>query len=238
MPFAAEIIMLCVSTPEDLMKGVITLQMWSLTRSGCEQGFQSLNLRWLVSLFVHLFFLFSLLILMSFSGCLNFASGVSWLLLPLLATVEIQTGFFLWATVSTDSYFGDFSQLSQGLCWSDIILDTCCCRSVVRIVWTLFETMACSTPGFPVFHQLLELAQTRVHWIRDAIQPFHPLSFPSPAFSLSQHQDLFQWVGSSHRLAKVWELQPEHQFLQWIFRMLKRELNSLHIAIAFWHLSC
>ena len=171
--------------------------------------------------------------MMSFSGCLNFASGVSWLLLPFLATVEIQTGFFLWAMVRTDSYLGDFSQLSQGLCLSDIILDTCCCCSVVRIIWTLFETMDCSTPGFPVLHQLLELAQTRVRWIGNAIQPCHPLLFSSPAFSLSQHQGLFQWVGSSHQLAKVLELQPERQFLQWIFRMLNREVNLLHIAIAF-----
>ena len=55
--------------------------------------------------------------------------------------------------------------------------------------------MNCSTPGLPVHHQLLELTQTRVHWIGDAIQPSHPLSSPSPpAFNLSQHQGLFQWV--------------------------------------------
>ena len=52
--------------------------------------------------------------------------------------------------------------------------------------------MDCSMPGFPVLHHFLELAQTRVHWVGDAIQPSHPLSFPSPpAFNLSQHQDLF-----------------------------------------------
>ena len=50
--------------------------------------------------------------------------------------------------------------------------------------------MDCSTPGFPVYHQLPELTQTHVHWVSDAIQPSHPLSSPSsPAFSLSQHQD-------------------------------------------------
>ena len=55
-----------------------------------------------------------------------------------------------------------------------------------------------STPGFPVLHHLLEFAQTHVHWVGDAIQSFHPLSFPSPpAFNLSQHQGLFQWVSSS-----------------------------------------
>ena len=57
---------------------------------------------------------------------------------------------------------------------------------------TLCYPMACSTPGFPVHHQLLELTQIYVHRIDDAIQPAHPLSSPSPpAFSLSQHQGLF-----------------------------------------------
>ena len=61
-----------------------------------------------------------------------------------------------------------------------------------------------STLGFPVHHQLLELAQTLVHWVGDAIQPSHPLSSPSPpALNLSQHQGLFQWVSSSHQVTKV-----------------------------------
>ena len=65
--------------------------------------------------------------------------------------------------------------------------------------------MYCSTSGFPVHHQLPELAQTHVHWVGDAIQPSHPLSFPSPpAFNLSQHLGLFQWVNSLHQVAKVW----------------------------------
>ena len=50
-----------------------------------------------------------------------------------------------------------------------------------------------STPGFSVLHQLLELAQTHVHRVGDVIQPSHPLLSPSPAFSLSQHQGLFQY---------------------------------------------
>ena len=69
---------------------------------------------------------------------------------------------------------------------------------------TLSDPMDCSTPGFPVHHQLLELAQTHVHRISDAIQLSHPLSSPSPpAFNLSQHQGLFQWVSCSHQVAKV-----------------------------------
>ena len=75
--------------------------------------------------------------------------------------------------------------------------------------------MDCSVPDFPVLPCVLELAQTHLHWISDAIQPSHPLlpTYP-PALSLSQHQGLFQWVCSSHHVAKVLELQ--HQPFQWI----------------------
>ena len=57
---------------------------------------------------------------------------------------------------------------------------------------TLCDPMDCSTPGFPVHHQLPELAQTHVHQVCDAIQPSRPLLSPSPAFNLAQHQSLFQ----------------------------------------------
>jgi len=74
----------------------------------------------------------------------------------------------------------------------------------------------CSMPGFPDLHYLLEFAQTHVHWVSDAIQLFHPLSSPSaPALSLSQHQGLFQWVGSFFQVVKILELQ--HQSFWWIF---------------------
>ena len=76
-----------------------------------------------------------------------------------------------------------------------------------------------STPGLPVHHQLPESIQTHVHWVGDAIQPSHPLSSPSPpTFNLFQHQDLFQWVSSSHPVANVLEFQLQHQSFQWIFR--------------------
>ena len=68
---------------------------------------------------------------------------------------------------------------------------------------TLCNPMDCSTPGLPVHHQLPESTQTHVHWVSDAIQPSHPLSSPSPALNLSQHQDFFQWVSSLHQVAKV-----------------------------------
>ena len=76
--------------------------------------------------------------------------------------------------------------------------------------------MDCSMPGHPVHHYLPELNQTHVHWVSDAIQPSHPLSSPSPpAFSLSQYQSLFQWVKSLHQVAKVLELQLQHQSFQY-----------------------
>ena len=84
---------------------------------------------------------------------------------------------------------------------------------------TLSDPMDYSTPGFPVHHQLLEFTQTHVHWVGDAIQPSHSLSSPSPpAFNLSQHWGLFQWVSSSQEVAKVLEFQLQHQSFQWIFR--------------------
>ena len=91
--------------------------------------------------------------------------------------------------------------------------------SVTQPCLTLCKPMDCSMPGFPVHHQLPELTQTHVHWVGDAIQPSHPLLSPSPpAFSLSQHQGLFQWVSSSHQVAKVLEFQLQHQSFQWTFR--------------------
>ena len=89
-------------------------------------------------------------------------------------------------------------------------------NSVAQSCPTLCDPMGCSTPGFPVLHQLLKPTQTHVHWVSDAIQPSHPLSYPSlPAFSLSQHHGLFKWVSSSHQVAKVLELQLQHQSFQW-----------------------
>ena len=68
--------------------------------------------------------------------------------------------------------------------------------------------MDCSTPGFPVLHHLLELVQVHVHQVGDAIQPSCPLSAPSsPAFYLSQHHGLFQWISSSPQVPKVLKLQ-------------------------------
>ena len=81
-------------------------------------------------------------------------------------------------------------------------------RSVAQSCPTLCDPMNHSTPGLPVHHQLPEFTQTHVHRVSDAIQPSHPLSPPSPlAPNPSQHQSLFQWVNSSHEVAKVLEFQ-------------------------------
>ena len=91
--------------------------------------------------------------------------------------------------------------------------------SVAQSCPTLCDSMNCSTPGLPVHHQLSEFTQTHVHRVGDAIQPSHPLLSPSPpAPNPSQHQGLFQWVNSSHEVAKVSEFQPQHQSFQWTLR--------------------
>ena len=89
--------------------------------------------------------------------------------------------------------------------------------------------MDCSTPGLPVHHQLLEFTHTHVHWVHDAIQPFHPLSSPPPAFSLSQHQGLFKWVSSLHQVARLLEFQLQHQSYQWIFGLISFRIDWLDL---------
>ena len=92
--------------------------------------------------------------------------------------------------------------------------------SVAQSCLTLCDPINRSTPGLPVHHHLPEFIQTHVYRVHDAIQPFHPLSSPSPpAPNPSQHQSLFQWISSSHKVAKVLELQLQHQSFQWIFRV-------------------
>ena len=88
---------------------------------------------------------------------------------------------------------------------------------------TFFDPMNRSTPGLPVHHQLQKFTQTHMHWAGDAIQPSHPRSSPfPPAPNPSQRQSLFQWVSSSHEVAKVLEFLLQHQSFQWIFRTVFR----------------
>ena len=92
--------------------------------------------------------------------------------------------------------------------------------SVAQSCPTLRDPMNHSTPGLPVHHQLPSFTQTHVHRVRDAIQPSHPLSSPSPpVLNPSQHQGFFQWVNSSHEMARILEFQLQHLSLHWIFRV-------------------
>ena len=98
---------------------------------------------------------------------------------------------------------------------------------VAQLCPTLCDPMDCSTPVFPVHHQLPELAQTNVHRVGDAIQPSHPMSSPSwSAFNLSQHHGLFQWVSSSHQVAKVLELQDSQESLTPQFKSINSSVLS------------
>ena len=88
-------------------------------------------------------------------------------------------------------------------------------RSVAQSCLTLCDPMNRSTPGLPVHYQLPEFTQTHVHRLSDAIQPSHPLMSPSPLTpNPSQHQNLFQWVNSSHEVDKVLEFQLQHHSFQ------------------------
>ena len=94
------------------------------------------------------------------------------------------------------------------------------CCSIAQSCPSLCNPIETSTAGFLILHCVLELAQTHVRWVGDAIQPSHPLSSPSPpALNLSQHQGLFQWASSSHQVAKGLEFQLQLQSLQWIFNV-------------------
>ena len=121
----------------------------------------------------------------------------------------------LWLTLReyTESIKGEFKKETH-LFWLPVHLFPNKVTVVVQLlscVW-LLATSWTAALGFPDLHHLLEFAQTHVHWVIDAIQPSHCLSPASPpAFNLSQHQGLFQWVSFSHQVAKVLELQLRHQ---------------------------
>ena len=118
--------------------------------------------------------------------------------------------FFSWSII-------DLQCVSFSIQQSDF---SYCCCSVAKTCSPLCYTVDCSMPGFPVLPYLPEFTQAHVDWVGDAIQTPHPMSPPSPpALGLSQHQDLFQWVSSLHRVARVLEFQLLHQSFQWIFRV-------------------
>ena len=102
--------------------------------------------------------------------------------------------------------------------------------SVAQLCLTLCDPMNRSTPGLHVYHQLPEFTQIHVHRVSDAIQPSHPLSSPSPpAPNPSQHKGLFQYVNSSHEVAKVLEFQLQHQPFQWIPGLISFRMDWLDV---------
>ena len=95
----------------------------------------------------------------------------------------------------------------------------CCCCSVTQPCLTLSDPMDFSAPGFPVFHHLLELAQTHVHWVSDAIQPSHPLSSSSPsAFYLYYlcRQSNVSTFNTLSRFVIAFLLRSKHLFISWL----------------------
>ena len=142
---------------------------------------------------------------------------MTWPRLCLLNSTRTPDSAFLCSAVAQMSRKDAQQTRSSRLFNLDLVTSFCC---LVICVWLCdhmdCDHMDCSTPGFPVLHHLPELAQTHVHRVGEAIQPL--LSPSPPAFNISQHQGLFQWVSSSHQVAKVLEFQLQHQSFQRIFR--------------------
>ena len=125
---------------------------------------------------------------------------------------------------SKNSQVQQYTLLTLGNCkskpqWASTLPIRTQFSSVTQSCPTLCDPMNRSTPGLPVHNQLPEFTQTHAHRVGDATQPSHPLSSPSPpAPNPSQHWALFQWVNSSHEVAKVLEFQLQHRSFQWIHR--------------------
>ena len=137
-------------------------------------------------------------LLCRFSQSLNF---VDWILVVKFFSFDLSIFYKLvvgsWGLVRLDLMF-----------LTECFISSVQFSSVGLSCPTLCNPMNCSTPSLPVHHQLPEFTQTHVHRVSDAIQPSHPLSYPSsPAPNPFQHQSLFQWVNSSHEVAKVLEFQ-------------------------------
>ena len=117
--------------------------------------------------------------------------------------------------------------------WSRMVISPVQFSSVAQSCPTLCNPMDCSMPGFPVHHQLPESTQIHAHHIGDAIQPSHPLSSPfPPTFNLSLHQGLFQWVSSSHQVAKVLGVSASASVLpmniQDLFPQVPQKMQKIH----------
>ena len=115
----------------------------------------------------------------------------------------------------TSWFWKNWSHWKENVLLSSVQFISVQFSSVAQSCPTLCDSMDCSMPSLPVYHQLLQFTQPHVHCVGGAIQPSHPLPSPSPpAFNLSQHQGLFKWVNSSHQVAKVLKFQLQHQSFQ------------------------
>ena len=144
------------------------------------------------------------------------STEILWHLMWLIFQNKILSGCIMNIILKRENILLDILQKVSNVCYwllSVYFPKLHCCCLAAQLCPTLCNFMDCSTSGLPFLHCLLEFPQTYVHWVNDAIQWYHPLSLF--AFSLSQHQSLFQSVGSSYHVAKVLELQ--HQYFQWIF---------------------
>ena len=141
---------------------------------------------------------------------------------PLQTTQEmtLHMNITRWSIPKSDWLYSMQSKIEKSIQSEKTRLGADCGSASAQLVTqscpTLCDPMNHSMPSLPVHHQLPEFTQTHVHWVDDSIQPSHPLSSSSPpAFNLSQHQGLFQWVSSSYQVAKVLEFQLQHQSFQW-----------------------
>ena len=133
----------------------------------------------------------------------------------------------LWIGRPLGSQEVDRRQFPQGRLWAvgrhksfvychliyQVVVQSLSCVQLFVTSWTY------SMPSSPFLQHLPGFVQTHVHWVGDAIQPYHPLSSPSPPpHTLSKHWSLLQWVSSSYQVPKVLELQLQHQSFQWVFK--------------------
>ena len=122
--------------------------------------------------------------------------------------IQNNLSFLRWLNTGTRFYFGPFIPPFRNLFFFFKNTSPFHFSSVAQSCPTLCDPMNCSMAGLPVHHHLPEFTQTHVHRVGDATQPSHPLWSPfPPAPNPSQHQSLFQWVNSSHEVAKVLEFQ-------------------------------
>ena len=157
--------------------------------------------------------LFAFLYLMFFTYGILKITLYQWTKILLLFTATQYSTVWMYNNLCKQSCGWKANVFLNGVSMSDSVIwlyqfSSVQFSSVAQSCPNLCDPMNRSTPGLPVRHQLPEFTQTHVHWIRDAIQPSHPLSSPShPAPNPSQRRSLFQWVNSSHEVAKVLEFQ-------------------------------